>query len=151
MSRHGWRHQQVGERHDGWILRAMSDAAYDKIKDSYEDMLEQLAEALTNWDEREEAARSAVDKESRPPTIPYKKLMGQIYGWISYPSLDSIRISMISMPSNSSSYPSSYPRQRQWYKTNKKKKTTKKKRTRVSGRFSSLKATTRSCVFRRLR
>ena len=34
------------------ILRAMSDAAYDNIKDSYEDMLEQLAEALTNWDER---------------------------------------------------------------------------------------------------
>ena len=82
MSRHGWRHQQVGERHDGWILRAMSDAAYDKIKDSYEDVLEQLAEALTNWDEREEAARSAVDKESRPPTIPYKKLMGQLYGWM---------------------------------------------------------------------
>ena len=37
------------------ILQAMSDAAYDKIKDSYEDVLEQLAEALTNWDEREQA------------------------------------------------------------------------------------------------
>ena len=46
------------------ILRAMSDAEYDKIKDSYEDVLEQLAEALTNWDEREQAARSAVDKKS---------------------------------------------------------------------------------------
>ena len=64
------------------ILRAMSDAAYDKIKDSYEDVLEQLAEALMNWDEREEAARSAVDKDSRPPTNPYKKLMGQLYGWM---------------------------------------------------------------------
>ena len=64
------------------ILRAMSDAAYDNIKDSYEDVLEQLAEALTNWDEREEASRSAVDKESRPPTNPYKKLMGQLYGWM---------------------------------------------------------------------
>ena len=47
------------------ILRAMSDAAYDNIKDSYEDVLEQLAEALTNWDEREEAARSAFDKGPR--------------------------------------------------------------------------------------
>ena len=64
------------------ILRAMSDAAYDKIKDSYEDVLEQLAEALTNWDEREQAARSANDKESRPATNPYKKLMGQLYGWM---------------------------------------------------------------------
>ena len=64
------------------IMRAMSDAAYDNIKDSYEDVLEQLAEALTNWDEREEAARSANDKESRPATNPYKKLMGQLYGWM---------------------------------------------------------------------
>ena len=64
------------------ILRAMSDAAYDKIKYSYEDVLEQLAEALTNWDEREHAARSANDKESRPATNPYKKVMGQRYGWM---------------------------------------------------------------------
>ena len=59
------------------ILRSMSDAAYENIKDSYEDVLEQLAEALTNWGEREEA-----DKESRPATNPYKKLMGQLYGWM---------------------------------------------------------------------
>ena len=64
------------------ILQAMSDAAYDKIKDSYEDVLEQLEEALTNWDEREHAARSANDNESRPATNPYKKLMGQLYGWM---------------------------------------------------------------------
>ena len=64
------------------ILRSKSDAAYDNIKDSYEDVLEQLAEALTNWDEREEAARSATDKDSRPATNPYKKLMGQLYGWM---------------------------------------------------------------------
>ena len=44
------------------ILRALSDDAYDNIKDSYEDVLEQLAEALTNWDEREQAARSAVQR-----------------------------------------------------------------------------------------
>ena len=44
--------------------------------------MEQLAEALTNWDEREQAARSAVDKASRPATNPYKKLMAQLYGWM---------------------------------------------------------------------
>ena len=49
------------------ILRAMSDAAYD----SYEDVLEQLAEALTNWDEREQpTTRAANDKKSRPATNP---------------------------------------------------------------------------------
>ena len=63
------------------ILRSMSDAAYDKIKDSYEYALE-LAEALTNWDEQEETARSATDKEARPATNPYKTLMGQLYGWM---------------------------------------------------------------------
>ena len=64
------------------ILQSMSEAAYDKIKDSYENVLEQLAEELTNWDEREEAARSATDKDSRPATNPYKTLMGQLYGWM---------------------------------------------------------------------
>ena len=65
------------------ILQAMSDAAYDKIKHSYEDVLEQLAEELTKWDESEETARSAVGKnESRPATNPYKKLMGQLCGWM---------------------------------------------------------------------
>ena len=64
------------------ILRSMSDAAYEKIKDSYEYALEQLAEALTNWDEQEETARSATDKEARPATNPYKTLMGQLYGWM---------------------------------------------------------------------
>ena len=69
------------------ILRSMSDAAHDNIKDSYDDVLEQLAEALTNWDEQEVAARSATDKESRPATNPYKKLMGQLYGWMQSPSV----------------------------------------------------------------
>ena len=64
------------------ILRAMRNAAYDKIKDSYEDVLEQLAEALTNWDERKQATRAANDKKSRRTTNPYKKLMGQLYGWM---------------------------------------------------------------------
>ena len=64
------------------ILQSMIDAAYDKIKDSYDDVLEQLAEALTNWNEREHAARSAQNKESRPATNSYKTLMGQLYGWM---------------------------------------------------------------------
>ena len=33
------------------ILRAMSDAAYEDLKVSYEDALEQLAKAITDWDE----------------------------------------------------------------------------------------------------
>ena len=52
------------------ILRTMRNAAYDKIKDSYEDVLEQLAEALTNWDEREQATRAANDKKSLRTTNP---------------------------------------------------------------------------------
>ena len=65
------------------ILQAMSYAAYDKIKHSYEDVLEQLAEEMTNWDEREETTRAANDKKkSRRTTNPYKKLMGQLYGWM---------------------------------------------------------------------
>ena len=46
------------------ILRAMSDAAYEDLKVSYEDVLEQLAEAITDWDEREQAATTT--DESRP-------------------------------------------------------------------------------------
>ena len=51
-------------------------------------------------------------------------------GCISYPSLGSIRVSMISMPSNSSSYPTSYPRQRQGNKT---KRRTRRQRRRERG------------------
>ena len=60
------------------ILRSMSYAAYDKIKDSYEGVLEQLTQALMNWDERVHGAQSPDDdddKESRPPTNPYKTPM----------------------------------------------------------------------------
>ena len=64
------------------ILQTMSEAVYDNIKDSYEDVLEQLAEELTNWKEWEEAARTATDKESRTATNPYKSLVGQLYGWM---------------------------------------------------------------------
>ena len=66
---------------------------HTKKSDSYE----QFAEAQTDWDEQEHAARSpedddvarstedgddANDKESRLPTITYKTLMGQLYGWM---------------------------------------------------------------------
>ena len=133
------------------ILRAMSDAAYDNIKDSYEGVLEQLAEALMNWNEREETARSANDKESRPATNPYKKLMGQRYGWMH-------QLPVIGF--NSGKYDLNAIKQflipyfLSTSKTKKKKrrrnKTTKKKRTMVSDRFSSSNATTLSCVFRRI-
>ena len=64
------------------ILISMSDAAYDSIKDSYENVLEQLAEAMPQWDEQEETTRAANDKKSRRTKNPYKKLMGQLYGWM---------------------------------------------------------------------
>ena len=42
------------------ILQSMSEAAYDKIKDSYDHVLDQLAEELTKWDALEAAAREAA-------------------------------------------------------------------------------------------
>ena len=58
------------------ILRSMSDAAYEGV-------LSQLAQALTNWDERMHGAQSPDDdEESGPPTNPYKTLMRQLYGWM---------------------------------------------------------------------
>ena len=38
-------------------LVAMIDAAYEKMKDYYEDVLEKLAEAQSDWDEKKHAAR----------------------------------------------------------------------------------------------
>ena len=52
---------------------------YEDLKVSYEDVLEQLAGAITDWDEREQAATTT--EESRPKN-PYKTLMGQLYGWL---------------------------------------------------------------------
>ena len=107
------------------ILRVMGDAAYEKIKDCYDDVLEQLAETQTDIDEREHPAQSpadddaapspededANDKESRPPTNPYKTLMGQLYGWLH--KLPVIGFNSGKYGINSSSYPTSCPRQRQ--------------------------------------
>ena len=64
------------------ILRVMSDAAYETTKHSYE------REHAARSPEDDDAARSPEDgddvnnKESRPPTNPYKTLMGQLYGWM---------------------------------------------------------------------
>ena len=67
------------------ILRSMSDAAYENIKDySYEDVLEVLTKARKKWDETLCNARSSVDddEESRQLTNPYKTLMEQLYDWL---------------------------------------------------------------------
>ena len=69
------------------VLQTMSEAAYDKIKGSYDHVLEQLAEEMSKWDAREEAARDAAareagEKKGRAATNPYKTLMGQMYGWM---------------------------------------------------------------------
>ena len=66
------------------ILRSMSDAAYENINNSHEDVLARLVKARTNWDNQLHSARSPDDddKESRQPTNPYKTLMGQLYGWL---------------------------------------------------------------------
>ena len=145
------------------ILRSMSDAAYDKIKDSYEYALEQLAEALTNWDEQEETARSATDKEARPATNPYKTLMGQLYGWmhqlpvIGFNSgmFDLNAIKQFLIPYFLSTAKPEEQEEVEEVKKKKKKRgskrtTRKKQRTMASGHFSSSDPTTLSCVFRRI-
>ena len=57
------------------ILQAMSDAVYENIKNSYEDVLARLVKARSNWDETLRNARSPDDEESRPPSNPYKTLI----------------------------------------------------------------------------
>ena len=66
------------------ILMTMSNAAYDCLKDSYENVMDQLVIKLTQWDEQEETTRAANDKKSqrRRTKNPYKKLMWQLYGWM---------------------------------------------------------------------
>ena len=64
------------------ILQSMSDAAYENVKNSYEDVLARLVKARSNWDETLRNARSSDDdndEESRQPTNPYKTLMKQLY------------------------------------------------------------------------
>ena len=67
------------------IFRSMSQAAYENIKDSYEDVLEVLTKARKKWDETLCNARSSIDDdddESRKPINPYKTLMKQLDNWL---------------------------------------------------------------------
>ena len=131
------------------ILRAMNDAAYDKIKDSYEDVLEQLAEALKNSDKREQAARSANDKKSRRATNTYKKPMGQLYGWmhqlhvIGFTSgkYDLNAIKQVIIPYFLSTSKTEEQEEQEHEDEEKEQDVKEKKRTMVSSPFSSSNAT----------
>ena len=64
------------------ILQSMSDAVYENITNSYEDVLARLVKARSNWDETLRNARSPDDEESRQPSNPYKTLMKQLHDWL---------------------------------------------------------------------
>ena len=64
------------------ILQSMSDAAYENIKKSYEDVLTRLVKARSNWDETLRNAQSPDDEESLQPSNPYKTLMKQLHDWL---------------------------------------------------------------------
>ena len=64
------------------ILQSMSDAAYENIKNSYEDVLARLVKARSNWDETLRNAQSPDDEESRQLSNPYKTLMKQLHYWL---------------------------------------------------------------------
>ena len=64
------------------ILQSMSDAAYENINNSYEDVLDRLVKARSNWDETLRNAQSPDDEESRQPSNPYKTLMKQLHDWL---------------------------------------------------------------------
>ena len=64
------------------IVQKMSDAAYENIKNSYEDVLARLVKARSNWDETLRNAQSPDDEESRQPSNPYKTLMKQLHDWL---------------------------------------------------------------------
>ena len=60
----------------------MSDAAYENIKNSYEDVLARLVKARSKWDETLRNAQSPDDEESRQPSNPCKTLMKQLHDWL---------------------------------------------------------------------
>ena len=64
------------------ILQSTSDAAYENIKKSYEDVLARLVKARSNWDETLRNAQSPDEEESRQPSNPYKTLMKQLHDWL---------------------------------------------------------------------
>ena len=140
-------------------LRSMSDAACDKIKDSHEDVLQQLAEAQTEWNEREHAARSPDDddEESRQPTNPYTTLMRQRYGWmhqlpvIGFNSgnydLNAVKQFLIPYFLSTSK---TEEQQQEDEEVNEHDDKEKEEENNAVGSFSSSNAITRSCVFRRI-
>ena len=64
------------------ILQSMSDAAYENINNSYEDVLAGLVKARSNWDETLRNVQSPDDEDSRQPSNPYKTLMKQLHDWL---------------------------------------------------------------------
>ena len=62
-------------------LSAISDAAYDLLKPSYESVLDQLKARKESWDDAEsEANTEEEEKESK--TNPFNTLAGQLLGWL---------------------------------------------------------------------
>ena len=64
-------------------LSAISDAAYDLLKPSYESVLDQLKARKESWDDAEsEANTEEEEKEKESKTNPFNTLAGQLLGWL---------------------------------------------------------------------
>ena len=112
------------------ILQSMSDAAYENIKNSYEDVLARLVKARSNWDETLRNAQSPDDEDSRQPSNPYKTLMKQLHDWLH-------KLPVIGFNSGK-------------YDLNAIKQFLEEEENDGVGSFLSSNATTRSCVSRRI-
>ena len=62
-------------------LQYMSDAAYEKLKVSYEDTFEVLKDAKTTWVEHMAVATARSTEEEFPRNL-YGTLMGQLNAWL---------------------------------------------------------------------
>ena len=63
-------------------LIAISDAAYDLLKPSYESVLDQLKTRKEEWDDAESEANTEEEENEESKTNPYKTLTGQLIGWL---------------------------------------------------------------------
>ena len=64
-------------------LSAISDAAYDLLKPSYESVLDQLKARKESWDDAEsEANTEEEENEKESKTNPFNTLAGQLLGWL---------------------------------------------------------------------
>ena len=63
-------------------LIAISDAAYDLLKPSYESVLDQLKTRKEEWDDAESEANTEEEENEESKTNPYKTLIGQLIGWL---------------------------------------------------------------------